>query len=158
MSVLGKTRRTPGRYTKVDYDTGLSTGEPLENTNEYIHASVRARMKYEGHSYDHEGSYDPFAAPAKVPAPLQDLAYPGGALLEWRLRDGNQYADQPPQGLYYEYVGTDKNVKPQQLCEDELGKYEKMLLEQSSAFAEQILASNAAALRLSIAAPPTTLL
>lgn len=155
MAVLGKTRRTPGRYTKVEYDTGLSTGEPLENTNEHIHASVRARMKYKGHSYDHKGSYDPFAAPAKVPAPLAD---PGGALVEWSLRDGNQYADRPAQGLYYEYVGTNKNVKPQQLFEDELGKYEKILLEQSSAFAEQIMASNAAALRPPKTVPPTTLL
>ena len=40
--------RTPGFYKEVDPFTGRTTSRALEQTNEYIHASVRTRYKLDG--------------------------------------------------------------------------------------------------------------
>ncbi|KAH9822066.1 putative alpha/beta hydrolase domain (DUF2235), partial [Teratosphaeria destructans] len=46
---LGGTKvRTPGRYTATDPTNGKVTAEPLEDTHEYVHPSVRARVRLKG--------------------------------------------------------------------------------------------------------------
>lgn len=54
----GRTMRTPGRYCEVDPVTGRSEGRPLVNTNEYIHSSIRTRIKLDGPGVEDEGHYD----------------------------------------------------------------------------------------------------
>ncbi|KAI7234736.1 hypothetical protein KC330_g4684 [Hortaea werneckii] len=50
--------RTPGRYTAIDPTNGKPTDDPLEDTHEYIHPSVRARLKLGGPGVDDEGRYE----------------------------------------------------------------------------------------------------
>jgi len=57
--VLGGMKvRTPGRYCAVDPRNGKETGEPLEDTHEYIHPCVRARIKLGGPGIKDHGRYD----------------------------------------------------------------------------------------------------
>ena len=53
--------RTPGDYYRIDPRTGETTNRPLRNTNEYIHASVRARYVQGGPGLDDKGMYMPKA-------------------------------------------------------------------------------------------------
>ncbi|RMZ86252.1 hypothetical protein DV737_g68, partial [Chaetothyriales sp. CBS 132003] len=55
----GSTTRTPGNYHRIDPYTGRSTGKRLRNTNEYIHASARARIGLQGPGLADRGTYDP---------------------------------------------------------------------------------------------------
>lgn len=57
-SFTGARTRTPGAYYRVDPD-GRTTGKRLKNTNEYIHASVRARLGLQGPGVQDRGVYDP---------------------------------------------------------------------------------------------------
>jgi hypothetical protein len=50
--------RTPGRYTAVDPVNGKATADPLEDTHEYIHPSVRARIKLKGPGINDHGVYE----------------------------------------------------------------------------------------------------
>ncbi|KAK0265693.1 hypothetical protein LTS09_000929 [Friedmanniomyces endolithicus] len=54
----GRKIRTPGRYCAVDPTNGQQTHEPLLNTCEYVHSSVRARVKLKGPGIDDRGVYD----------------------------------------------------------------------------------------------------
>lgn len=54
----GRTTRTPGRYCEVDPVTGRSTGEPLRETCEYVHPSVRTRILLHGPGVEDLGDYD----------------------------------------------------------------------------------------------------
>ncbi|KAH0551739.1 hypothetical protein GP486_007044 [Trichoglossum hirsutum] len=57
MRLSGKTIRTPGRYCKANRKVGLTTTS-LENTNEYIHASVRVRLGLkDAKGIDDKGGY-----------------------------------------------------------------------------------------------------
>lgn len=53
----GTTSRTPGRYHVVDPRDGRTTDVALKHTNEYVHASVRARLKLGGPGYDDVGEW-----------------------------------------------------------------------------------------------------
>ncbi|PIA98230.1 hypothetical protein CB0940_06588 [Cercospora beticola] len=54
----GSKIRTPGRYTAVDPTNGRQTDDPLMETHEYIHPSVRARYKLRGPGLNDRGDYD----------------------------------------------------------------------------------------------------
>lgn len=54
----GSAVRKPGRYTVIDPATGRETREPLRDTHEYVHASVRARVKLGGPGLNDVGRYD----------------------------------------------------------------------------------------------------
>ena len=56
--VGGRTMRTPGRYDEIDPTSGRPTTTPLQNTCEYIHPSVRTRIKLHGPGVEDEGDYD----------------------------------------------------------------------------------------------------
>ncbi|KAL0265059.1 hypothetical protein SLS55_001017 [Diplodia seriata] len=58
-SLAGSTKRTPGLYTSTDPHTGRSTGRPLRDTCEYVHASVRTRWRLGGPGVEDKGRYDP---------------------------------------------------------------------------------------------------
>lgn len=57
----GATTRTPGRYYVVDPQNGRETDIPLRDTHEYIHASVRSRVRLKGPGSDDKGTYAPRA-------------------------------------------------------------------------------------------------
>lgn len=59
--VAGEVTRTPGSYHRSDPRTGEYTRRLLEDTNEYIHASVRTRFVLRGPGYADRGDYDPKA-------------------------------------------------------------------------------------------------
>lgn len=54
----GSAIRTPGRYCAVDPTNGRPTDDPLMDTHEYIHPSVRTRLKLHGPGLDDRGDYD----------------------------------------------------------------------------------------------------
>ena len=54
----GTAVRKPGRYCVVNPDTGQETHDPLQDTCEYIHPCVRARLKLGGPGIDDKGQYD----------------------------------------------------------------------------------------------------
>lgn len=56
-AIGGATTRTPGRYFAVDPNTGRETDWPLSDTCEYIHPSVRTRLKFRGPGIDDRGEY-----------------------------------------------------------------------------------------------------
>lgn len=59
---LGGTKiRSPGRYCAVDPTNGKETHEPLEDTHEYVHPCVRARVKLGGPGIDDHRRYEPKA-------------------------------------------------------------------------------------------------
>ena len=53
----GSTIRAPGRSFTVDPTTGRETDEPLRDTCEYIHPSVRTRLKLHGPGVEDKSSY-----------------------------------------------------------------------------------------------------
>ncbi|EMC92724.1 hypothetical protein BAUCODRAFT_95968 [Baudoinia panamericana UAMH 10762] len=54
----GSKVRTPGRYCAVDPYNGRQTRDPLIDTCEYIHPSVRARIKLGGPGLEDRGRYE----------------------------------------------------------------------------------------------------
>jgi hypothetical protein len=56
-AIGGANVRTPGRYCAIDPTNGKQTDEPLIDTHEYIHPSVRARIKLHGPGLDDRGDY-----------------------------------------------------------------------------------------------------
>ncbi|KAF2871862.1 hypothetical protein BDV95DRAFT_628361 [Massariosphaeria phaeospora] len=57
-AIGGRTDRTPGHYHAVDPLTGRTTPRPLRQTNEYIHPSVRTRIRLSGPGVSDKGPYD----------------------------------------------------------------------------------------------------
>ncbi|KAI9686900.1 MAG: hypothetical protein M1822_002653 [Bathelium mastoideum] len=57
-AVGGATTRTPGRYRFVNPHSGRRTDEPLRDTHEYIHPSVRSRLLLNGPGTDDAGPYE----------------------------------------------------------------------------------------------------
>ncbi|KAK5125780.1 hypothetical protein LTR85_012056 [Meristemomyces frigidus] len=59
---LGGTKiRSPGRYCAVDPTNGKQTHDQLEDTHEYVHPCVRARVKLGGPGINDYGRYEPKA-------------------------------------------------------------------------------------------------
>lgn len=102
----GSKTRTPGAYQRVNPFTGRPTGKMLKNTNEYIHASVRARIGLRGPGPQDRGDYNP---PALVdwtfdaeppPPPGPDTQGRGGnisdgMMIYWNFRgDKDRYDGQ----------------------------------------------------------------
>ena len=99
-SLTGQRTRTPGAYQRLNPITGRSTGKRLKNTNEYIHASVRARVGLKGPGPQDRGDYNPPALadwtfePEPVP-PGAAQAGAGGNLTDnmqvvWNYRGGDR--------------------------------------------------------------------
>lgn len=56
--LAGRRTRTPGNHFRTDPFSGKPTTKRLKNTNEYIHASVRARVGLVGPGVEDKGRYD----------------------------------------------------------------------------------------------------
>ena len=60
-ALAGSKTRNPGSYFRMDPFTGQPTQKRLENTHEYIHASVRSRLGMGGPGVEDRGNYAPRA-------------------------------------------------------------------------------------------------
>jgi hypothetical protein len=110
----GTVTRSPGRYFVVDPDNGRMTDEPLRDTHEYIHPSVRARMKLDGPGYDDVNAYTP------------------RALKDWKLiiEEGALENGKPGRpDIYWRLTTGQKNVSTRVLPESPLWPLERELLE-----------------------------
>lgn len=54
----GMKTRTPGAYMRVSPETGRELQKGLRDTNEYVHASVRARTELGGPGVEDRGEYE----------------------------------------------------------------------------------------------------
>lgn len=128
-SLGGRKPRTPDRYHGVNYFTGMETPEPLRDTNEAMHASVRARLLMGGKSYEDEGEYAP------------------QALEDWDLDNGQQYSDSAAnvgssnKAVRWVYRGSDPNAQGKFMIEDRLGDFELELLRMDPIAAAEVLGS-----------------
>ncbi|KAI9756227.1 MAG: hypothetical protein M1815_003951 [Lichina confinis] len=117
----GKKARTPGQYFAIDPDSNWPTSRLLENTNEYVHASVRVRYGLQNLGPEDRGPYRP------------------DALKNWKLMgddgvgDGST-TDRPKGRPFWEYTGKDTRFDDGhgKIFEDELGDIEHELLRHDS--------------------------
>lgn len=103
-SITGRRIRTPGSYQRVDPFNGRSTGKRLKNTNEYIHASVRARIGLRGPGPQDRGDYSPQAladwtfepepAPMGAAAQGQGGNLSDGMMVVWNYRGDKEHDGQ----------------------------------------------------------------
>ncbi|QDS77497.1 hypothetical protein FKW77_000241 [Venturia effusa] len=110
-SIIGKHTRTPKAYYRLKYDSGKPTGNLLVNTNEYLHASVRARMLLHGKNYDLKTQYFPTA----LGTPSFDAEH--NLVDEWVTATHNQKT------LLYRDTGLE---------EDELGVFEHEIMDEAT--------------------------
>ncbi|KAF2672835.1 hypothetical protein BT63DRAFT_409907 [Microthyrium microscopicum] len=116
LSLLGSITRTPGRYFELDYQTGKPNSKNpklLQNTNEYIHASVRARYQYS----DEFGGFDAHGKPYKLSA----------ALKNWELVTGKREDGTKCNSWRRNLAGDAANGR--ELPEAEIGHFESQLLD-----------------------------
>jgi hypothetical protein len=84
-SLAGSTTRRPGRYLQLDFKTGKpdpKTPELLTDTNEYIHASVRARKDLNGLDATNQKPYG--TPPALTNWTLTKDVKDGKVLASWK--------------------------------------------------------------------------
>jgi len=109
-AIGGGTTRTPGTYYAIDPEDGSETNRPLRDTNEYIHSSVRTRIKLRGPGMEDKGKYHP------------------EAMDDWKLvvqyPDGS---DEKPD-VYWKARFKERNVSTRVLPEAPLFALEKKLL------------------------------
>lgn len=159
MSLAGYINRTPGRYRKVDGITmKMQDHVLLRDTNEFIHASVRARMELGGTApIDDNRTWHLFSALVRLINRMlgrgAKAIYHPSSLRGWRLQDGHKYHDAvalngckivQDSGMtpWWEWRGHDRDVLPgKKLLEDKLGEFERVLLRDAKAGPE-IEASN----------------
>lgn len=163
-SILGKRVRGPGRYHRMDYDTGKPTNKMLEGTNEYIHSSVRARVDLRGRAVENDWAqlfpngvnFYPVIANwfrsllGRKPQIYQPTAK-NEPLHGWKLNDGHKSHDPPnmdiemnPEDLTeitWEYKSTGPSSS-RVMKEDGMGPFELKLLQKDEKLAEKITYSN----------------
>lgn len=114
----GSTTRTPGRYYVVDPQDGRETDTPLQDTHEYIHASVRSRVRLKGPGYDDKGTYEPRAlADWKLVVEYDDDGFDGRGKRRTRPN------------VFWQLKTKQKDVSTRVLPEAPLHPLEKDLLE-----------------------------
>jgi len=164
-SLAGYIVRRPGRYHRMNAKTGhFVKDELLENTNERIHASVRARKVFRGRGLEEAGKgniiWSFFMGLVRKVTGHDQAVYNPPALHGWRLHDVHEYHDQrfadgskvphvdvsggtESRTPWWEWEGTDSHVaRGTKLQEDRLGRYELQLLEKFPDEAREIEASN----------------
>jgi len=107
-SLGGSLVRTPHLYHVTDYASGRPDPALLQNTNEHIHASVRARAILGGKTHDGK-------------------PYSSDALADWKLVDKDGPGGSPARWVY---KGKDQAGKGKVMVEDELGVFERIGLEE----------------------------
>lgn len=129
----GSTIRTPGRYYRIDPDTRKETDSPLRDTCEYIHPSVRVRLKLRGPGVDDRGAYECRA--------LDDwklvIDYPENSEF-FDEPDDEKRAKLPPRTLdiFWKLRTRQTNVATRILPESPLWPLERELLELDPEFEE----------------------
>lgn len=106
----GSTTRTPGKYYAVDPNTGQVTDRPLRDTCEYIHSSVRSRIRLHGPGSENHGSYNP--------------KFSDDWILRIKRHDGK---DKKP-SIYWKARFEETNVNTRILPESPLWSFERQLL------------------------------
>ncbi|KAF2418492.1 hypothetical protein EJ08DRAFT_53200 [Tothia fuscella] len=106
----GGTTRTPGTYYATDPNDGNTTDRPLRDTQEYIHPSVRTRIRLRGPGVEDKGKYDP------------------EALDEWRLVVEYPEGQNEKPDIYWKARFSDRNVSTRVLPESPLWDLERRLL------------------------------
>ncbi|KAI9668526.1 MAG: hypothetical protein M1829_005343 [Trizodia sp. TS-e1964] len=120
--LAGNETRTPGTYHQVNPDTGRPTATPLRDTNEYIHACVRIRIKQRGLGIEDKGIYNP------------------RALRSWRLVDTDTEKNELSESeIKWEYTGRDLKFQGKVLREDALGDLERNLMTHDPLIYQRIL-------------------
>lgn len=164
-SLTGTRTRSPGRYPRTVYETGKPDPDHLlENTNEMMHASVRARMDLGGRGV--ETNWDQvfpnsmsilpwikyfFRSIMGRGPPTYEPTARGSPLEGWKLDDGhkdhtidpNMEIDMSPDGqkeINWVYHGSQRCGRTA-MPEDKLGPIELKLLERDK-HAETIAVSN----------------
>jgi uncharacterized protein (DUF2235 family) len=146
-SLAGQRVRTPGRYCRADYNTGVLTTELMRNTQEYVHASVRYRIDVGGSPLESNWDsafprgldFQPYIQwlSRKISTSTRTRTYlpttKKGPLHRWKLVDGHAGHDVPngvPEGLVtpakWVWEGKSK-VDKREMPEDRLGPYEMEL-------------------------------
>lgn len=112
--------RTPGEYF-VNAPDGGETEEPLHETHEYIHPSVRTRFVLRGPGREDDGDYEP------------------KALDDWKLIV--EYPDGPDgkPDVYWKAKFRDNNVSTRILPEAPLWEFERALLRLSPDMEDEVL-------------------
>jgi hypothetical protein len=119
-SLAGTAPRTPGQYHRVDWLTGKTDPtKPLEDTHEYAHASVRVRTHMKGMNY--EDSPGPYSPKALQSWRLTGKPFPANLKMDSGEANEHKWA--------WVYQGSDSSMANKFLFEDELGIYEKELLD-----------------------------
>jgi hypothetical protein len=109
-SLVGSSKRMPGAYHQINYLTGKPNKEMLRQTNEFVHASVRARVQF--------GGTDANGKP-----------YHSKALQDWELVPAGKDEAGTATGATWKYRGSDAGAKGRVLQEDTLGQTEMTLLD-----------------------------
>lgn len=112
--IIGSFTRTPDLYHRTNYTTGMSLPEMLENTEERVHASVRARMKFGGKNADGSTTY-------KSPA-----------LKNWAMQTVKGVKTDPAPAhtlVEWVYTGKSKDGLGKIMIEDVLGDFELQLMD-----------------------------
>jgi hypothetical protein len=107
----GSTTRTPGKYYAVDPDTGQTTNRPLRDTCEYMHPSVRTRIRLHGPGLEDQGRYDP------------------KFLDDWTLVIKYQSGKDKKPMIYWKARFEETNVSTRILPESPLWNFERELLD-----------------------------
>lgn len=129
-SIAGRQPRTPHIYHRMNYFTGKEEPELLKNTNETVHASVRARLRMGGKGYEDKGAYAP-----------QSL------MKEWVLDNGEQRSDvgatisASNKTAKWVYNGNNPKAKGKVILEEPLGDFELELLRLDPTATAEVLGS-----------------
>jgi hypothetical protein len=140
--VSGFRTRTPGQYRKINNVSGEETDDPLENTHERIHPSVRLRLGRAPNTFgiNDEGAY---LAEALTPQPehfwTDFLGKEHKTRCGWKLVKNdpkkpvqwdNDFPEETKEAQPQFYWRSEKaGQKPDILVEEPLGFWEKKLLE-----------------------------
>lgn len=127
----GSKVRTPGRYYAYDPVEGRETDDPLRDTHEYVHPSVRARQRLGGPGLDDHGRYD------------------CKALQMWKLNIEYLPGGPKKPNIFWKLKSKDRNVSTRVLPEAPLWGIEKELLEFDPETMDYVLKPSAARQRKS---------
>ncbi|KAH8673769.1 hypothetical protein BX600DRAFT_509003 [Xylariales sp. PMI_506] len=143
--LAGSIHRSPGRYTKIDPVTGRATRVPLGGTNERIHSSVRVRLACAGLSLDDKTLWKcvPLLRhwrPQLVSDNFFDPVHSNGntgksgsaVANEQEVEAENNTSNDIDMRWVWKYTGPERHAPPVvTMVEDNLGPFEKRLLELS---------------------------
>ncbi|KAJ9649677.1 hypothetical protein H2199_000456 [Coniosporium tulheliwenetii] len=124
-AIGGGTTRTPGTYYAVDPD-GRETSRPLRDTHEYVHPSVRTRLRLGGPGIDDKGRYDPEA--------LDDWKL----VVEYPSDSGGGRGSEHP-NIYWRARFREQNVSTRVLPESPLWRFERELARRDPETYEYVL-------------------